>query len=73
MNLIVNNIILIIFTIFITISTIIIIITSLLIFIGVEYHWDIVLFSAPVAHVIFLSFSSFLFLLILYKQQIQLC
>ena len=38
MNLIVNNIILIIFTIFITISTIIIIITSLLIFIGVEYQ-----------------------------------
>ena len=52
----------IILTILITASMIVIVITILLIFIGVEYNWDIVLFSAPVADAIFLSPSSLLFL-----------
>ena len=50
--------------------TIIIIITILSIFIGVEYQWYIVLFSAPVADAMFLSFRLFSFLS-LYMQQIQ--
>ena len=50
-----------------TISTIIIFITALLIFIRLEY----LLGSALVADDIFVSFSSFLFFLLLYMQQIE--
>ena len=51
-----------------TISTIIIFVTALLMFIRLDYLLG--LFSAPVADVIFVSFSSFLFLS-LYMREIE--
>ena len=58
-NLIVNSIILMIITILLLFLRLLIIITIFLDLLGLNINMDIVLFSAPVADVTFLVFSSY--------------